>query len=301
MGVLRVNSIKSVVTFLRATGKGAECFCLAQTHRILAFLPIVFTLSFGFLFTASSAAYAADKPTEQHKASKEPIGNDLISYIKSRKDTVSIEILDKTTGKTYVYNPDKKYGPASTFKIFILGALLYQTQVHRRPLTAREKALATSMIEYSDNDAATDLYRAEGSYKGMNNFLAKIGAKNRATTSAWGLNYLTPHDEVYMMDLFTHPNPYFDEARRKFALSLLGHVTPSQRWGVSSGVPSGSLLAIKNGWSPYVEGNWRINSVGWINGHGKNYVICVMTFQNPTMQYGIETIQYISRYVWSHM
>jgi hypothetical protein len=30
-------------------------------------------------------------------------------------------------------------------------------------------------------------------------------------------------------------------------------------------------------------------------------VICVMTFHNPTMQYGINTIQYIARYVWKHM
>jgi hypothetical protein len=286
--------MERAVTFLRASGKEI-------VKNLLAVLLVAFTLSFWGLPTASTTAYAAGTQTKQTRHSKQPIGSDLVRYIKSRKDTVSIEILDKTTGKTYVYNPNKKYGPASTFKIFILGALLYQTQVHRRPLTAREKSLATSMIEYSDNDAATALYRAEGSYKGMNNFLAKIGAKNRATTTAWGLNFLTPHDEVYMMNLFTHPNPYFDESRRKFALSLLGHVIPSQRWGVSSGVPTGSLRAIKNGWSPYVPGNWRINSVGWIKGRGKNYLICVMTFHNPTMSYGIDTIQHIAHYVWNHM
>jgi hypothetical protein len=76
------------------------------------------------------------------------------------------------------------------------------------------------------------------------------------------------------------------------------HVTSWQRWGVSAGVPSGTTVALKNGWSPYTWNNWRINSIGYINGHGHNYVIAVMTFNNRSEQYGIDTVEGISRILW---
>jgi hypothetical protein len=81
------------------------------------------------------------------------------------------------------------------------------------------------------------------------------------------------------------------------------NVTPSQRWGVSGGVPAQVTVAIKNGWLPlqYTASDWQINSVGWVSGGGRNYLMAVLTTGNPTEQYGIDTIDQLAAMVWQDM
>ncbi|MGH3164897.1 MAG: serine hydrolase, partial [Trebonia sp.] len=73
------------------------------------------------------------------------------------------------------------------------------------------------------------------------------------------------------------------------------------RWGVSSGVPSGATVALKNGWLPLnaASTDWQVNSVGWVSGDGRDYLIAVLTTGNPTEQYGISTIDALSARAWS--
>ena len=50
---------------------------------------------------------------------------------------------------------------------------------------------------------------------------------------------------------------------------------------------------MKNGWLPDATG-WHINSIGTFSGHGKNYMIAVLsdnTDMNDDEQYGINTIE----------
>jgi hypothetical protein len=63
-------------------------------------------------------------------------------------------------------------------------------------------------------------------------------------------------------------------------------------WGVSGGVPPGVTVALKNGLS-IINGR-HINSMGWLSGQGRNYLIAVLTNGNPTEDYGIQTISEIS-------
>jgi hypothetical protein len=48
---------------------------------------------------------------------------------------------------------------------------------------------------------------------------------------------------------------------------------------------------VKNGWLPLQTHGWRINSIGSFSGHGRDYMIVMLTMDNPTMAYGIDTIQ----------
>ena len=88
-----------------------------------------------------------------------------------------------------------------------------------------------------------------------------------------------------------------------YALSLLKNVTADQRWGVSGGVPAGVTVALKNGWLPLDAAgtDWQINSVGWVSGHGRDYLIAVLTTGNPSEQYGIDTINGLSALVWNSL
>ncbi len=81
------------------------------------------------------------------------------------------------------------------------------------------------------------------------------------------------------------------------------NVAPDQRWGVSGGVPAGVTVALKNGWLPLDDANtdWQVNSVGWVSGDGRDYLVAVFSTGNPTEQYGIDTINGLSSVIWNAM
>jgi len=93
------------------------------------------------------------------------------------------------------------------------------------------------------------------------------------------------------------------KAAREYAVSLMRDVTPSQRWGVSGGVPAQAAVALKNGWLPLrgTGSDWQVNSVGWVSGGGRNYLMAVLSTGNPSQQYGIDTIDRLAAMVWQHM
>ena len=68
--------------------------------------------------------------------------------------------------------------------------------------------------------------------------------------------------------------------------------------GVSAGVGPGTTVALKNGWCNFGSG-WNINSIGWIHRNGRDYVIAVTTFGNPTENYGIDSISEVAVAAWN--
>jgi hypothetical protein len=114
----------------------------------------------------------------------------------------------------------------------------------------------------------------------------------------WGLTTTTALDEVRLISEFAYPSPVLSDASRHYGLSLLENVEADQRWGISGGVPASTTVALKNGWLPLGRSNWQIDSIGWVFGNGRNYVLAVLTEDNPTQAYGIATIETIARYVY---
>ena len=73
-----------------------------------------------------------------------------------------------------------------------------------------------------------------------------------------------------------------------------------QLWGVSGGVPTGTTVALKDGWDPLGNGTtWQINSIGWVDGDGRNYLLAVLTNGDDSESYGIQTIEGVSAIVWN--
>ena len=63
----------------------------------------------------------------------------------------------------------------------------------------------------------------------------------------------------------------------------------------------GVTVALKNGWLPLTAGNsdWQVNSVGWVSGDGRSYLMAVLSTGNPSEQYGIDTLSHLGAMVWS--
>jgi hypothetical protein len=60
-------------------------------------------------------------------------------------------------------------------------------------------------------------------------------------------------------------------------------------------------VALKNGWLPLDarNSNWQVNSVGWVSGDGRNYLMAVLSTGNPSEQYGIDTLNHLGAMAWS--
>jgi hypothetical protein len=221
----------------------------------------------------------------------------IARYLESCHDDITAAVYDLDTGRTSYWRPGVTEDEASISKVDILAALL-----HKQPsLDADDLQTATSMIEDSDDTSANDLWEELGEGSAEAAFNKKIGLSDTTPGPGifWGLTTTTAADQVRLLRAVALGTPLLRAASRRFELNLMENVEPSERWGVSSGVQSGATLAIKNGWLPLEETDWQINSIGWVDGQGRDYIIAVLTDDNATEYQGISTIEGLSDLVWS--
>jgi hypothetical protein len=262
--------------------------------------------------TASPAAVApsGSRGTSVTQATG-PLGARVQAYLAGRRGRVAVALYDLSAGQQWTLGQLTPQAAASVVNLEILQAVLSQRTVQRTVLSLTEQELTPPMIEQSDNDAATTLWGDVGGAKGMRAFDQKAGLAHTSPSSCLqcpgsagpgsGLTTTTPQDQITLLRQLVQPSGVLDKNDQKYALYLLENVTPSQRWGVSGGVPGGVTVALKNGWLPLDarHSDWQVNSVGWVSGDGRNYLMAVLSTGNPTEQYGIDTLNHLGAMVWS--
>jgi hypothetical protein len=263
-----------------------------------------------------AADLAAGHPGAAAKtpAARAPAGDPLSAadaYAAGRAGSVLAALYDVRTGQSWRLGDGQPQAEASIVKLDILETLLARQD--GATLSAGDQALAQSMIEDSDNDAATSLWDEADGAPGLSAYNGAAGltgtTPSRCVDCAgfawpgWGLTTTLPLDQLTLLKQLIVPGarPLLPEAARSYVLSLMENIAPEQRWGVSGGVPAGVTVALKNGWLPLDSANtdWQVNSVGWVSGAGRDYLIAVLTTGSPSEQYGIDTINGLSARVWS--
>ena len=222
----------------------------------------------------------------------------VASFVSTRIDNVTAAVYDINTGQSYNFRPGVVEHTASTVKVDILGTLLTQAQAQGRGLTVEEQSLAVPMIEDSLDSAADALWVRLGP-AAVGGFERAAGLTQTvpATDGIWGTTTTTALDRIAMIRTLVNPGSLLTDASRAYMLNLMEHITPSQDWGITGGVPAGVTVALKNGFA--VINGWQINSFGWVNGQGRNYFIAILSDGNPTESYGIDTVNAISSIVWN--
>jgi hypothetical protein len=239
----------------------------------------------------------------------DPFSPAMTSYLAGRAGTVLAAVYDMSTRQTWTLGGGPPQATGSIVKVDILQALLAR---HRDGLSAADQALARSMIENSDNGAATALWKAVGRAAGLRSYNLAAGLRRTAPSAClvcadfawpgWGLTTTTPADQLLLLRQLIN-GPLLSRADRDYAVSLMENVEPGQQWGVSGGAPASARVALKNGWVPLTAAgtDWQINSEGWVSGDGRDYLISVLTTGNPGEQYGIDTIDVLSAMLWAAM
>ena len=256
--------------------------------------------------TASAPARSADPGGHL-----DPLGPAAASYVATREGVVLAAVFDLRTGQTWTLGQGRPQAEASVVKLDVLETLLAGRG--SSGLSAADQELAGEMIEDSDNDAATSLWYQVGGASGIRSFNTTAGLADTAPSSCvncpgfpwpgWGLSTTTPSDQLTLLRALVQPNSLLTGTERSYALSLMENVTPDQRWGVSGGVPAQATVALKNGWLPLDSAgrDWQINSVGWISGRGRDYLMAVLSTGDPSEQYGIDTISQLAAMVWDSL
>ena len=262
---------------------------------------------------APAGSSSADPGTGLAAGPDGPLSAAAAAYLQHRHGTVLAAVYDVRTGKTWRLGPNGTQPEASIVKLDILETLLARPR--GAALSPADQELARSMIEDSDNDAATSLWEEDGGAPGLTYYGDRAGltqtVPSQCVTCAgfaypgWGLSTTVPEDQLTLLKQLVVPgtSPLLSKSARSYALSLMEHVSAAQRWGISGGVPAGVTVALKNGWLPLdaAATDWQVNSVGWVSGGGRDYLIAVLSTGNPTEQYGIDTISGLSSLVWSAM
>lgn len=216
----------------------------------------------------------------------------------SAGDDVSFSVRDRKTGNTYTYNPSLRNSTGSIVKVLVLATVVREQRSSGRELSAGQKSLASRMIRYSDNEATTALFRQVGGRAALQRMARDLGMTRTEVSSVWGTTTTSAADQRLLIDRLVDGTPHLTKRDRDYILGLMRDVDPEQRWGVGA-VPRGQSVAVKNGWVPIEPRGWRINSVGSISGSGRDYTLAILSYDNGSMETGVQRVRKVSELVWS--
>lgn len=262
----------------------------------------------------------------------------VASYLRTRSGVVQVALYNRRNGRTYLLQTaGATQYTASIVKADILARWLrrYQSKPGVIPASIPYsiRYLMTNMITMSDNSAATGLFYFGGGCTALTRFNRLIPTRDTTVGCetpdyyGWGNTTTSAADQAAIIRTFAYPGPVLSPAARAYGLHLMESVIPTQRWGISCGpwgsscappdyaqpVP-GVTVALKNGWKfvPTCTRQddscpWQVNSIGWVRGQGRDYVLAVLTTDDPAapgtrgLDYGITTIQGVSQLTWGNL
>ncbi|OLT24646.1 serine hydrolase [Nocardiopsis sp. CNR-923] len=206
-----------------------------------------------------------------------------------------VAVQDLRTGTTFSHAPQDPFYTASTVKLTILTLLLLRAEEEGRALTASERAEVERMIRYSDNTVTDGLYLRAGFTEGFERGARRLGFTGTEPhpRGRWGATLTTASDQIRLLRaLYTDEGP-LPEKDRLYVRALMESVAPEQAWGVSAAAGPADTVGLKNGWVPRRSngGLWNINSVGYVVGPDREYLVAVLSDDHPDYVSGVGMVE----------
>ncbi|NJC70055.1 serine hydrolase [Planosporangium thailandense] len=242
----------------------------------------------------TAALSAVRSPQEQRQQNEAALTAALQKYDEDTYADLAVTVVDRRTGRTFSFNGQRPFETASTVKVDILATLLLQAQRAGRTLTSSEKSLARSMIEESDNDAATALWKKTGGISGSAGVFGLI-ATTPGARGKWGVTTTTTEDRARLID--TLADPAGPVANADYLFGLMRNVADDQSWGISAAARPSETVAVKNGWMTRDDddGRWEINSIGRITGADTDVTMAILSRGHASQQAGITMVEAVAK------
>jgi hypothetical protein len=209
------------------------------------------------------------------------------SYLARRIGRTAFAVVD-SEGRMSGVHVHWRFTTASVVKAMLLVAYLRRLDSRGQHMVdSGSNAFLYPMIHISDNGAATKTWSIVGD-SGLYAVAAAAGMTDFSVSGFWLSALLSPADQAhffFVMDSLI-PREFVGYAR-----FLLSTIEPSQSWGIPViARPLGYQTFFKDGSEPTARGQ-LVHQIDRLEGHGRVFSTAVMTDGDPTMQYGIDTIQ----------
>jgi len=220
---------------------------------------------------------------------------------------VSVAVVNTRTHARYAYGSTSGMRTGSVYKLLVLETLLLQRQDEGSQLSGGDLALATPMIENSDNVAAYQLFLRIGGRDGLADGAKRLGLTHTVIGHADPAVTTTSAQDYLLLLAALEPagtSSKLSSYSRSAALNLMEHVESDQRWGVGSVADRGTTFANKNGWLSVDNTNgpgendnglWLVNSVGVVMVQHQQVLMAVFTQHGDSFEDGVELVESLAK------
>ena len=207
-------------------------------------------------------------------------------YLARRSGVTSFAVVG-SEGRVYGAHPHRRFVSASVVKAMLLVAYLRRLAARRDRLDAHDRSLLRPMIHVSDNAAATAVWRKVGDPR-LRRLAHRAGMRDFSIHGLWTNAMISASDQA---GFFFGMKRLLPRRFRSFANHLLSHIARFESWGIPA-------VARKRGWKVFFKGGWRptgrgqlVHQVARLERGRTRIAIAVMTDGDPSMGYGISTIE----------
>jgi hypothetical protein len=208
-------------------------------------------------------------------------------YLAGRAGVTGLAVVD-SEGRLSGVHLHRTFITASVIKAMLLVAYLRRLNaLAQRRVDPASRAFLYPMIHLSDNTAASHCWAILGN-GALYSLARAAGMTNFSISTDWASARLSPADQAaffFKMDSLI-PRQFVGYAR-----FLLSTIAGYESWGIPAVAgPLGYRVFFKGGWRTTELGQ-LVHQMARLEGHGHTFSMAVMTDGDPSMSYGIDTIQ----------
>ncbi|MGI8863608.1 MAG: hypothetical protein ACR2JH_04285 [Solirubrobacteraceae bacterium] len=210
--------------------------------------------------------------------------------LRSRAGRTAFAVVD-SEGRMSGVHEHWTFVSASVVKAMLLVAYLRRLDARgQHHVDSFSNSFLYPMIHVSDNSAATQTWSIVGD-SGLYSIARAAGMTDFSIVGIWANAQISAADQAkffFEMDSLI-PHEYVGYAR-----FLTSTIAGYESWGIPA-------VARPRGYSVFFKGGWRgtglgqlVHQVGRLERHGERFSVAVMTDGDPSMSYGIGTIQAVT-------
>jgi hypothetical protein len=213
------------------------------------------------------------------------------AFLARRTGRTAFAVIDDE-GRLSGVNVHSTFVSASVVKAMLLVAYLRRLNDEgRHDVDSASNAILFPMINVSDNTAATTCWSIVGD-SGLDAVARVAGMTDYSVSGSWANSQISAADQARFFDEMDEliPPEFVGYAR-----SLLSGIAAYESWGIPA-------IARPRGYTVFFKGGWRttglgqlVHQVARLESRGHTFAVAVMTDGDPSMGYGIDTIQGVTQ------